>query len=193
MVTLYRRIVDFYIASNVHVPPMEQYIIAHRFKLYQLAKATCDGLVNGEDFSWLESVEEYTFITCDCKDEEQDMPDHEVNFGDEEDIAVRGATAVDHIDMSQAVMDVITSGCQKCQNGVIQELHNFSKALQWQVKNQKSKVGGVLTVDSHISWLAWNMPSAQDEARLRKHRKSLIMYSVPVHQLHVLSKAKFIS
>ncbi|KAF4579763.1 hypothetical protein EYR36_001582 [Pleurotus pulmonarius] len=202
MSSAYGRIVDSYITCNAPVPPLEKYVLAHRFNLHQLAKDSarecldyslsdivgqarladltyistiefnrllqyhhdfckaCEKLVDGEDFSWLDSAEEYTFVTCDCIEEGQESFNHGVDLGNlngiktaitwrkwwfghirriKEDIAARGVSAIDHIDVSQAAMEVIASDCQKCREGAIQELHDFTAALRWQVKSEKTK------------------------------------------------------
>lgn len=188
MESLYGRIVDSYISNNT-VHPLEQYILAHRFKLRQLAIDSakkcldyslsdlvgqaqtpelaylsasdynrllqyhreycnaCTRLVNGQDFSWC-NAEQYAFVVCPCADNDEIM-DVDVDVGGEGGLATvswrkwwfnhvrrieeamkaRGPNAVNYIDVSQAA-DVIASGCQRCRDAAIVELHDFGKALQ---------------------------------------------------------------
>ncbi|KAF9494235.1 hypothetical protein BDN71DRAFT_1449127 [Pleurotus eryngii] len=197
MQSVYGRIVDSYISDNI-VHPLEQYILAHRFKLHQLAIDSaekcldyslselvgqarspdltylsandynwllqyhqeyfnaCTRLVNGRDFSWC-NAEQYAFVVCPCADNDEIM-DVDVDVGGErgsatvswkkwwfnhvsrieEAMKARGPTAVNYIDVSQAAADVIASGCQRCRDAAIVELHDFGKALRWEVKNEKS-------------------------------------------------------
>ncbi|KAL4255598.1 hypothetical protein AB1N83_012803 [Pleurotus pulmonarius] len=121
----------------------------------------CRKLVDSSDFSWLPNSGTYMFLSCrSCKPAglvpvkitpkgapavaTLSVPNRQWWFNHvkriREDFSVCGPSAVATNHYKQALQDVAASGCTACRNAAIDDLQNFSAALDNQIESEISKI-----------------------------------------------------
>lgn len=126
------------------------------FQYYRAYSRRCEELVDGSDITWFDAGK-YAFASNDCR-EYHDEPGVTLEMAGDyglfdivvprkkwwfdhmerirSSIAAKGPKkAVEEIDVHQAAVDVIASGCSMCQKAAIEELHEFSAILAKCVKD----------------------------------------------------------